>query len=73
MARREEIERRVEEMLLPILDEFGFDLWDVSFVKEGKEYYPCHRVIGSNGSLTGYGGGLEIKRFLLDLESRTIL
>ncbi len=34
---------------------------------------PCHRVIGSKGSLTGYGGGLEIKRFLLDLESRTIL
>jgi methylated-DNA-[protein]-cysteine S-methyltransferase len=26
---------------------------------------PCHRVIGSNGSLTGYGGGVEIKRFLL--------
>ncbi|MBO4903711.1 MAG: ribosome maturation factor RimP, partial [Lachnospiraceae bacterium] len=39
MAKREEIERRVEEMLLPILDEFGFDLWDVGFVKEGKEYY----------------------------------
>jgi methylated-DNA-[protein]-cysteine S-methyltransferase len=30
---------------------------------------PCHRVIGSDGSLTGYGGGLERKRFLLDLES----
>jgi methylated-DNA-[protein]-cysteine S-methyltransferase len=30
---------------------------------------PCHRVIGSNGSLTGYGGGLERKRFLLDLEA----
>ncbi len=29
---------------------------------------PCHRVIGSDGSLTGYGGGLEAKRFLLDLE-----
>jgi methylated-DNA-[protein]-cysteine S-methyltransferase len=29
---------------------------------------PCHRVIGSNGTLTGYGGGLEAKRFLLDLE-----
>ena len=29
---------------------------------------PCHRVIGSNGSLTGYGGGLEIKRVLLALE-----
>ena len=29
---------------------------------------PCHRVIGSNGSLTGYAGGLECKRALLDLE-----
>ena len=29
---------------------------------------PCHRVIGSNGSLTGFGGGLENKRYLLDLE-----
>jgi methylated-DNA-[protein]-cysteine S-methyltransferase len=30
---------------------------------------PCHRVIGSNGSLTGYGGGLPTKRALLDLEA----
>jgi methylated-DNA-[protein]-cysteine S-methyltransferase len=30
---------------------------------------PCHRVIGANGTLTGYGGGLERKRFLLDLEA----
>ncbi len=30
---------------------------------------PCHRVIGSDGSLTGYGGGLERKQWLLDLES----
>jgi methylated-DNA-[protein]-cysteine S-methyltransferase len=30
---------------------------------------PCHRVIGANGDLTGYGGGLERKRALLDLES----
>ena len=29
---------------------------------------PCHRVIGADGSLTGYGGGLGRKRFLLDLE-----
>jgi methylated-DNA-[protein]-cysteine S-methyltransferase len=29
---------------------------------------PCHRVVGSNGSLTGYGGGLERKRYLLDFE-----
>ena len=30
---------------------------------------PCHRVIGANGDLVGYGGGLERKRALLDLES----
>jgi methylated-DNA-[protein]-cysteine S-methyltransferase len=31
---------------------------------------PCHRVIGADGSLTGYGGGLGRKRALLDLEAR---
>jgi methylated-DNA-[protein]-cysteine S-methyltransferase len=31
---------------------------------------PCHRVIGSDGSLTGYGGGLERKRWLLEHEAR---
>ena len=31
---------------------------------------PCHRVIGSNGKLTGFGGGLPLKRWLLDHESR---
>lgn len=31
---------------------------------------PCHRVIGSNGSLTGYGGGLEAKQWLLAHERR---
>jgi methylated-DNA-[protein]-cysteine S-methyltransferase len=29
---------------------------------------PCHRVIGADGSLTGFGGGLPVKRFLLELE-----
>ena len=29
---------------------------------------PCHRVVGSNGNLTGYAGGLDVKKFLLDLE-----
>lgn len=33
---------------------------------------PCHRVIGANGALTGFGGGLERKRFLLDLESQLL-
>jgi methylated-DNA-[protein]-cysteine S-methyltransferase len=31
---------------------------------------PCHRVIGSDGSLTGFGGGLPTKRFLLAMEDR---
>jgi len=31
---------------------------------------PCHRVIGADGSLTGFGGGLPTKRFLLALEQR---
>jgi methylated-DNA-[protein]-cysteine S-methyltransferase len=30
---------------------------------------PCHRVVGKNGALTGYAGGLKRKRFLLDLEA----
>jgi methylated-DNA-[protein]-cysteine S-methyltransferase len=33
---------------------------------------PCHRVIGADGTLTGYGGGLERKRFLLELERGTL-
>lgn len=31
---------------------------------------PCHRVIGKNGKLVGYGGGLDIKEFLLNLEQQ---
>jgi len=31
---------------------------------------PCHRVIGSDGNLTGFGGGLDSKRYLLELEAR---
>ena len=33
---------------------------------------PCHRVIGSNGSLTGFAGGLEAKKMLLELEGALI-
>lgn len=33
---------------------------------------PCHRVIGADGSLTGFGGGMDAKRTLLDLESSTL-
>ena len=31
-------------------------------------FIPCHRVVGSNGALTGFGGGLDAKRYLLSLE-----
>jgi methylated-DNA-[protein]-cysteine S-methyltransferase len=33
---------------------------------------PCHRIVGANGSLTGYGGGLPAKRLLLELEGATL-
>ena len=31
---------------------------------------PCHRVIGNNGALVGYALGLEVKKYLLDLENK---
>jgi methylated-DNA-[protein]-cysteine S-methyltransferase len=33
---------------------------------------PCHRIVGANGSLTGYAGGLDVKRRLLQLEGATL-
>lgn len=33
---------------------------------------PCHRVIGATGALTGFGGGIETKKFLLELEGRKV-
>ena len=33
---------------------------------------PCHRVVGADGSLTGYGGGVDRKRWLLEHEARTV-
>ncbi len=35
-------------------------------------FIPCHRVVGSDGSLTGYAGGLKAKQFLLDLEQPAV-
>ena len=34
---------------------------------------PCHRVVGANGSLTGYGGGIMRKKALLELESQGVI
>lgn len=33
-------------------------------------FIPCHRVVGANGKLVGYAGGIEVKKFLLELETR---
>lgn len=39
MAKRDDYEKRTEALLQPILDELGFELWDVEYVKEGADYY----------------------------------
>ena len=51
MSKRDEIERRTEEALLPILDGFGFELWDVEYVKERDEYY-LRVYIDKEGGIT---------------------
>lgn len=51
MAKREDIEKKTEALLMPILDEFGFDLWDVEYVKEGAEYY-LRAYIDKEGGIT---------------------
>jgi len=56
----------------------GDSLWRYDFVRGAGAVraaglpiiVPCHRVIGANGSLTGFGGGIERKCALLDLEAR---
>ncbi|MDO4473225.1 MAG: ribosome maturation factor RimP [Eubacteriales bacterium] len=39
MSKRESYEQKTEAILLPILEEYGFDLWDVEYVKEGSNWY----------------------------------
>ena len=51
MSKREEIEKKTEDLVNPILDEFGFDLWDVEYVKVGAEYY-LRAYIDKEGGIT---------------------
>ena len=51
MAKREAIEERCEQLLEPIMTEFGFDLWDIGYVKEGKDYY-LRVFIDKEGGIT---------------------
>ena len=48
---RKDIEAKTEALLMPILDEFGFELWDVEYVKEGSEYY-LTAYIDKEGGIT---------------------
>lgn len=48
---RKDIEAKTEALLIPILDEFGFELWDVEYVKEGSEYY-LRAYIDKEGGIT---------------------
>jgi len=51
MSRREIYEEKTEKLILPILDELNFELVDVEFVKEGKEYY-LRAYIDKPGGIT---------------------
>ena len=48
---RKDIEAKTEALLMPILDEFGFELWDVEYIKEGSEYY-LRAYIDKEGGIT---------------------
>ena len=51
MSRREEYEKRTLEILMPILDSNGFELWDVEYVKEAGNWY-LRAYIDKNGGIT---------------------
>ena len=51
MAKKDEYEHRTEELLIPILDGSGYDLWDVSYVKEGGEWF-LRVYIDKEGGIT---------------------
>ena len=51
MSKRDSYEQKTEALIIPILDEFGFDLWDVEYVKEGSEYY-LRAYIDKEGGIT---------------------
>jgi len=51
MAKRDLIEQKTEALLNPILDDFGFELWDVEYVKEGSEFY-LRAYIDKEGGIT---------------------
>ena len=65
MSKREVYEEKTEKLLLPILEEFGFELWDVEYVKEGPEYY-LRAYIDKDGGIT-IDDCVDVSRRLSDL------
>ena len=49
MSKRENYESKTEELITPILDRMGFELWDVEYVKEGADYYLRAYIDKENG------------------------
>ena len=65
MSKRETYEQKTEELLLPVLAKYGFDLWDVEYVKEGGEYY-LRAYIDKDGGIT-IDDCVSVSRELSDL------
>lgn len=65
MSKREVYEEKTEKLLLPILEEFGFELWDVEYVKEGPEYY-LRAYIDKEGGIT-IDDCVDVSRRLSDM------
>lgn len=51
MSKRENYESKTEELITPILDRLGFELWDVEYVKEGADYY-LRAYVDKEGGIT---------------------
>ena len=51
MSKHTDYEKRTEELITPILDEMGFELYDVEYVKEGADYY-LRAYIDKEGGIT---------------------
>ena len=65
MAKHADYEKRTEELIIPILDELGFELYDVEYVKEGADYY-LRAYIDKDGGIT-IDDCVEVSRRMNDL------
>ena len=63
--RREDIEKKTEELLMPLLEKRNFELWDVEYVKEGSEFY-LRAYIDKEGGIT-IDDCVDVSRELSDL------